>query len=69
MKCRNCGSEVIRQLPTEANVHFVGANALNTPALLIFPYISVCLECGFTEMKILDAELKEMRKLDAFASS
>jgi len=68
MVCRICNSEAVRELPIEANVHFRGGNALNTPALLLFPRISFCLECGFAETRICERDLKEVRKLDALAS-
>lgn len=60
MSCRLCNSDREAQLDAEVNIHPVGLGALDKPAVLIFPTITVCLGCGFVEFNLAEAELRQL---------
>ena len=41
----------------EIAFHFLGRKSLDKPLVLVFPQLSVCLDCGFTEFSIPETEL------------
>ncbi len=57
MSCRSCASENQTQLGAEINIHFREKKGLDDPAVLVFPKLLVCLDCGFTEFTIPETEL------------
>jgi hypothetical protein len=61
-RCKSCGSENQRQLEAEINIHFPLNKALENPAVLVFRDLLVCLNCGFTEFTILEADLQKLTK-------
>jgi hypothetical protein len=65
MACKSCGSDNQRKFSAELNIHFPGLEALDKPAVLVFPNLWVCLRCGFAEFTILEAELQRLEKGDA----
>lgn len=52
MSCRSCASERQAEFGAEINFHFPGRKGLDECAVLVFPKLWVCLECGFTEFAI-----------------
>ena len=58
MSCRSCQSENRRRLGCEINIHFPGLRGLEKPTVMVTPEIVVCLNCGYTEFKIADTELR-----------
>ncbi len=58
MACRSCGSENQTEFGAETNIHFPGRKGLDRPAVLAFPMLVVCLDCGFTEFTIAETELR-----------
>jgi hypothetical protein len=60
MSCRSCSSSNQQQFGSEINIHLRWD--LNKPAELIFPNLVVCLDCGFTELTIPEAELRLLRQ-------
>ena len=58
--CRSCQSANQMEFPSEINIHFPGIANLDKPAVLIFPSIRVCLNCGFSEFVIGKSELDGM---------
>ena len=46
-------------------IHFVGLVNLEKPAVWVFPQLSACLDCGFTEFVIPEKELHELKALDS----
>jgi hypothetical protein len=60
--CRSCGSNNQAEFGSEINIHFPHLKDLDSPALLVFPRIVVCLDCGFTEFTIPEAELGRLRQ-------
>jgi len=60
MACRSCGSKNQTELGSEINIHFPGREALDKPAVLVFPKLLVCLRCGFTEFTVKETELHRL---------
>ncbi len=57
MSCRGCHSDNQRTFNAELALHFPGLAGLNKPIVWVFPKISVCLDCGFSEFEIPEREL------------
>lgn len=62
MSCRSCGSENQTDFGTEINIHFSGMQNLDKPAVLVFPKLVVCLDCGFVEFTLPETELRLLGK-------
>jgi hypothetical protein len=60
MACRSCGSDNQPEFGAEINIHFPGREALDKPAILVFPKLLVCLRCGLTEFTIKETELHRL---------
>jgi hypothetical protein len=58
MTCKSCSSENQRKFSSEIIVHFAGLKNLDTPPVFVFPKLLVCLDCGFTEFAIPEAEVR-----------
>ncbi len=58
MACRSCGSENQTEFGAEINIHFPGRKGLDKPAVLVFPKLVVCLDCGFTQFTFPEADLR-----------
>jgi len=62
MACKSCHSENQRNFISEIAIHFPGLAGLSKPIVLVFPTIVVCLECGFAQFAIPNAELRVVRE-------
>jgi len=62
MSCKVCTSENQSKFPTEIAIHLPG---LSTPHVFLFPQVVVCMDCGFVEFVISDAELPRLAKKDS----
>jgi hypothetical protein len=62
MACRSCGSENQKEFGAETNIHLPGWKGLDKPAVLVFPKLVVCLDCGFTQFTLPEAELCLLRE-------
>jgi hypothetical protein len=60
MSCKSCQSRNRRNLNGEIGIHFPGLNGLDKPIVWVFPKLLVCLDCGFTEFAIPEAELRQL---------
>ena len=61
MRCRNCGSSFGAQtFNGEVALRFPGLEGLNKPMVLIFPEVSVCLNCGFAEFVLPDEQVNTL---------
>jgi hypothetical protein len=63
MVCKVCSSGNQIQLKSEMCLH--QPSGFNRPELFIFPKVSICLQCGFTEFRLSDEDLLQVRKGDA----
>jgi len=48
------------------NFHFPGWEGLDKPSVLVFPDVTVCLNCGFAKFDISEADLGRLAE-DAVA--
>lgn len=62
MACKSSGSGNQNEFGAEINIHFPGLKNLDKPAVLVFPKLVVCLDCGFTEFNLAEAEMPLLRK-------
>ena len=58
MACLSCSSENQGIYQAEINIHFPGRENLTKPTVLVSPKILVCLDCGFSELRIEKTELR-----------
>ena len=56
MTCRSCGSNNQAEYSAEINIHFPKDG--DKGAVLVFPKLVVCLDCGVAEFTIPEAELR-----------
>jgi hypothetical protein len=60
MTCERCSSDNQSKFTVEMNFHFPGWEGLTKPTVLAFPEVLVCLECGFAQFSIPEAELHRL---------
>jgi hypothetical protein len=58
MVCKRCNSENQSTFDGEIALHFPGLDGLDKPIVWVFPKLTVCLECGFTEFTVPERELR-----------
>jgi len=63
MACRSCGSKNVTKFVAEMTVHILGLENVDKPTVLVFPSPLVCMDCGFTELKMVDNELRLLGKI------
>ena len=61
MSCKSCHSECQSHFNGEIAIHFPGLKGLDNPIVWVFPKLVVCLDCGFTEFVVPEAELRVLR--------
>jgi len=62
MSCKSCLSNHQSNLSAELAIHFPGLRGLDKPIVWESPKLLVCLDCGFTEFVVPDAELRVLRE-------
>jgi hypothetical protein len=60
MFCKSCCSGNLSQFSGEMGIHFLGLKNIDKPTVWVFPALLVCLDCGFSEFVIRDAERGEL---------
>ena len=60
MCCKSCRSSNQRQFGSEICIHFPGLKGLDIPIIFVFPKLSVCVDCGFSEFSLSETELREL---------
>jgi hypothetical protein len=60
MSCRSCMSSNQTQFGSEVVIHFSGLKNLDTPTVMVFPKIMVCLDCGLTEFFVPEEGLRRL---------
>jgi hypothetical protein len=58
--CKSCQSANQRTFNGEIAIHFRGLEGLEKPIVWVFPQLLACLNCGFTEFEIPEAELRQL---------
>ena len=56
MSCKSCHSLNQRYFGAEMGIHFMGLQNLDKPTVWVFPQLLVCMDCGFTEFNLPEAE-------------
>jgi hypothetical protein len=62
MSCKLCSSENEAEFSAEIMIHFSGRRHLENPGVLIFPEISVCLDCGSARFAIPETDLRLLKE-------
>jgi hypothetical protein len=57
MYCPSCASDNQAEFTTEMMIHFSGLRNIHRPGLLVFPKVSVCLDCGSSQFLTPEPEL------------
>ena len=65
MRCKSCGSKNLGRFNGELAIHFRGLENINEPAVLIFPELIICLDCGVGEFIVPKKELPLLTKAKA----
>ena len=61
MSCTLCTSDNQAEFTAESMIHFSGHGNINNPGVLSLSKVSVCLDCGFSEFTIPEAELQKLK--------
>jgi hypothetical protein len=61
VQCALCQSDNHAEFAAELNLQFLGLRNLGTPSVLLFPKVSVCLDCGFSNFTTPEAELQKLK--------
>lgn len=56
--CKSCQSLHLNIFNSEIAVHFSGIAGLKKPIVWTFPKLIVCMDCGFTEFRLPERELR-----------
>jgi hypothetical protein len=67
MTCRLCGSNNQAEYDAEINIHLPRDG--DKAAVLVFPKLVVCLDCGVAEFAIPEAELRLLRERGAASTA
>lgn len=68
VNCKSCGSENVSKFRAEISIRFPELKDIKKPAVMIFPELLICLDCGIALFTVLKAELGVLAKRDASAS-
>jgi len=63
--CKSCQSSNQSSFNGEIAIHFPGLEGLDKPIVWVFPKLLVCLNCGFAEFAIPEAEVRRIVESDA----
>jgi len=58
MKCASCGSDDQAEFPTEMSIHL--RRSPRQPGTLVIQTVRICMDCGFSQFTVPDAELREL---------
>src|ERR1700739_2493789 len=65
MSCKSCHSLNQRNFGGEMGIHFIGLRNLDKPTVWVFPQLLVCMDCGFAECVVPQAEHKQLVTLSS----
>ena len=58
--CKRCASS-LKDFNGELAIHFSGLKNIGKPIVWVFPTLRACLDCGFVEFVLPDAEREQLR--------
>jgi hypothetical protein len=68
--CNSCSSNRRTEFESEIFIHFSSLNDLDKLPVMVFPRLSVCLDCGVVaEFAIPETELRELRERSESAAA
>jgi hypothetical protein len=59
--CSLCESPDFRVFTAEMNIHFPGRENLDTPTVLAFPPVTICVNCGCGEFAVHGDPLRKLK--------
>jgi len=59
--CKRCASDHVSDFNGELAIHFLGLENLDKPIVWVFPELRACLDCGFVEFVLPDAEKEQLK--------
>jgi hypothetical protein len=62
MPCKNCASDNLQNLTAELTASLPDMKHLKASPIYVCRELSVCLDCGFTELRLSAAELEQLKK-------
>jgi hypothetical protein len=62
MPCRVCSSDNLQKLDGELTASFSSAKDVKVSPIYVCQEVGVCMDCGFTELRIPITELEVLRK-------
>jgi hypothetical protein len=62
MTCKSCSSANLQDLTGELTASLPDMKHLKASPIYVCREISVCLDCGFTELRLSAAELEQLKK-------
>lgn len=62
MYCPLCHSNNRAKFSTEMMIHFSGLQQIDNPDVLVFPKVSICMDCGFSGFTTPETELRTLAK-------
>jgi len=62
MSCLSCGSAKHAELTAEMLIHFPGLKNMDKPGVLLFPKLTLCLDCGSSRFNVPENELALVAK-------
>jgi hypothetical protein len=64
MTCESCGSTHVSTFVAEANIHFSFSQLknLDKPGVLVYPTLTICLDCGSTHCTLPEQDLCLLRE-------
>jgi hypothetical protein len=65
--CKTCHAENQRNFNGGVAIHFPGLKGLDKPIVWVYPRLLVCLNCGFTEFVVPEAELRRLAEAESGA--
>jgi hypothetical protein len=68
MPCKSCGSITQNKFIAEMGIRSPGLKNIDSPVAWVFPELAICLDCGFAEFIVPEAELRRLARGDAAAA-
>lgn len=62
MICLSCRSPKQAEFRAEMLIHFSGLKNIRKPGVLLFPNLTICLDCGFSRFTVPETELSSVVK-------
>jgi hypothetical protein len=58
--CQLCASNNQAEFGTKMIIHFSGLNNVDKPGVWVFPKLSVCLDCGFSQFTVPESAVSQL---------